>query len=111
MVRNSLTIIFIFAYSMLFGQNDLDKCLNLLKRSEVMIIRQDSLINLLKQDIKLSDMEKTAVSKQNINCELTVKYLEKDLKSQLRQKKIWQIIGVTGLSALLTTTILYITKP
>jgi hypothetical protein len=111
MVRNSLIIIFIFAYSTLFAQNDLDKCLNLLQRSEVMIIRQDSLINLLKQDIKLCDMEKTAVGKQNINCELTVKYLEKDLKSERKQKKIWQIIGVTGLSALLTTTILYITKP
>jgi hypothetical protein len=111
MVRNSLIIIFIFAYSTLFAQNDLDKCLNLLQRSEVMIIRQDSLINLLKQDIKLCDMEKTAVSKQNINCELTVKYLEKDLKSERKKKKIWQIIGVTGLSALLTTTILYITKP
>jgi hypothetical protein len=111
MVRNSLIIIFIFAYSTLFAQNDLDKCLNLLLRSEKMILQQDSLINLLKQDIKLSDMEKEVIRKQNINCELTVKYLEKDLKSERKQKKIWQIIGVTGLSALLTTTILYITKP
>jgi hypothetical protein len=111
MVRNNLIFIFIFAYSIVFAQNDLDKCLNLLQRSETIIIRQDSLINFLKQDIKLCDMEKTAIGKQNINCELTIKYLHKDLKKERKFKKIWQIISVAGLSAFLTTTILYITKP
>jgi len=111
MVRNNLIFIFIFAYSIVFAQNDLDKCLNLLQRSETIIIRQDSLINFLKQDIKLCDMEKTAMSKLNINCELTVKYLDKDLKKERKFKKIWQIISIAGLTACLTTTILYITKP
>ena len=111
MVRNSLIIIFIFAYSMLFAQNDLDKCLNLLLRSEKMILQQDSLINLLKQDIKLSDMEKEVIRKQNINCELTVKHLNTEVNQERRNKKLWQIIGISGIAAVLTTTVLYITKP
>ena len=111
MVRNSLIIIFIFAYSTLFAQNDLDKCLNLLLRSEKMIIQQDSLINLLKQDIKLSDMEKEVIRKQNINCELTVKHLNTEVNQERRNKKLWQIIGISGIAAVLTTTVLYITKP
>ena len=111
MVRNSLIILFIFAYSMLFAQNDLDKCLNLLQRSEKMILQQDSLINLLKQDIKLSDMEKEAIRKQNLNCELTVKHLNTEINQERRNKKLWQIIGISGIAAVLTTTVLYITKP
>ena len=87
MVRNSLIILFIFAYSMLFAQNDLDKCLNLLQRSEKMIIKQDSLIKLLKEDLRLND-----------------------LKKEIKNKKIWQVIGISGLTAFLTTTVLYITK-
>lgn len=111
MVRNSLIIIFIFAYSMLFAQNDLDKCLNLLLRSEKMILQQDSMINLLKKDIKLSDMEKEAIRKQNLNCELTVKHLNTEVNQERRYKKLWQIIGISGIAAVLTTTVLYITKP
>jgi hypothetical protein len=110
MVRNSLIIIFIFTYSTLFAQNDLDKCLNLLLRSEKMILQQDSLINLLKQDIKLSDMEKEVIRKQNINCELTVKHLNTEVNQARRNKKIWQIIGISGIAAFLTTTVLYISK-
>lgn len=110
MVRNSLIILFIFAYSMLFAQNDLDKCLNLLQRSEKMIIKQDSLIKLLKEDLRLSDLSNTVIRKQNENSEMTMKYINIELKKEIKNKKIWQVIGISGLTAFLTTTVLYITK-
>lgn len=111
MVRNSLIIIFIFAYSMLFAQNDLDKCLNLLQRSEKFILKQDSLIKMLKDDIRLGDMENAVMRKKYENSEITMRYLNIELKKEIKHKKIWQIIGITGLTAFLTTTVLYITKP
>lgn len=95
---------------MLFAQNDLDKCLNLLQRSEKMIIKQDSLIKLLKEDLRLSDLSNTVIRKQNENSEMTMKYINIELKKEIKNKKIWQVIGISGLTAFLTTTVLYITK-
>lgn len=107
MVRNSIFLL-LFVSSGLFAQTDFDKCLNLLQRSEAMIKRQDSLINLLKQDLRLSELSTSVIRKQNENSEITINYLNIELKKEKRFKKIWQIIAVSGLTACLTTTILYI---
>lgn len=56
-------------------------------------------------------MEKEVIRKQNINCELTVKHLNTEVNQERRNKKLWQIIGISGIAAVLTTTVLYITKP
>jgi len=111
MIRNSLIFAFIFIYSSLYSQNDLDKCLNLLKRSESMIIKQDSLIKIQKEDIRLGDLENFVLRKQIDNSDITMRYINIELKKEIRNKKIWQVIGITGLTAFLTTTVLYITKP
>ena len=109
MVKSSI-ILLMFISSGLFAQTDLDKCIDLLKRSEAMIIRQDSLINLLKKDIILCDTEKELNKKNNLNCEISLKYLDQELRKERRIKRFWQVLGISGLTACLTTTILYITK-
>ena len=98
-------------YSVSYCQNDLDKCVNLLKRSENIIVKQDSLIKILKNDVKLSELESIALRKQFENSEITMRYLNIELKKEIRNKKIWQVIGISSLTACLTTTILYLTKP
>lgn len=110
MVKNSFVLIFALVFTHVAAQSDLDKCVDLLERSKIMIIKQDSLINLFKQDVKLCDNEKSAVGKLNQNCELTLKYIEKDLRSERRLKKVWQVIAIAGLSGFVTATILYLTK-
>lgn len=109
MVKNSLFLV-LFVSSGMFAQSDFDKCLDLLQRSEVMIYCQDSLINLLKKDIKFCDAESELNKKLNRNCEISIKYLDKELKSERRLKKFWQVVGISGLTACLTTTILYLAK-
>ena len=107
MVRNSIFLLLFFS-SGLFAQTDLDKCLNLLQRSEAMIKRQDSLINFLKEDIRLSDLSNSVIRKQNENSEITLRYLDIELKKEKRFKKVWQILAISGLTACLTATIIYI---
>ena len=109
MVKSSI-ILLIFISSGLFAQTDLNKCIDLLQRSEAMIIRQDSLINLLKKDIILCDTEKEMNKKNNLNCEISLKYIDQELRKERRIKRFWQVLGISGLTACLTTTILYITK-
>ena len=109
MIKNSFFLL-LFVSSGMFGQSEFNKCLDLLQRSEKMIIQQDSLINLLKKDIILCDAEKELYKKNNLNCEISLKYLDKELIKERRQKKIWQVIAISGLTACLTTTILYLTK-
>ena len=109
MVKNSFFLL-LFVGSGLFAQSDFNKCIDLLQRSEAMIIRQDSLINLLKKDINLCDTEKELNKKNNLNCEISLKYLDKELRKERRLKRFWQVLGISGLTACLTTTILYLTK-
>lgn len=109
MVKNSIFLV-LFLSSGMFAQSDFDKCLDLLQRSESMIIRQDSLINMLKKDIKFCDAETELNKKLNQNCEISFKYLDRELKKERRLKKFWQVIGISGLTACLTTTILYLAK-
>lgn len=109
MVKNSFFLL-LFVGSGLFAQSDFNKCIDLLQRSEAMIIRQDSLINFLKKDIILCDNEKELNKKNNLNCEISLKYLDQELRKERRQKKIWQVIAISGLSAFVTTTVLYLTK-
>ena len=109
MIKSSI-ILFLFSTIHLYAQNDLDKCVNLLKRSETMILRQDSLINLLKKDILLCDSESELNKKQNQNCEISLKYINKELNKEKQLKKLWQVVGISGVAACVTTTILYIVK-
>jgi len=109
MVKNSF-FLFLFVSSGLFAQSELDKCVNLLQRSQSMIVKQDSLINLLKQDLRLSELSNNVIRKQNENSEITVKYLNIELNKQKRLKKVWQILAVSGVAACLTTTVLYMAK-
>lgn len=109
MVKNSFFLL-LFVGSGLFAQSDFNKCIDLLQRSEKMIIQQDSLINLLKKDIILCDAEKELYKKNNLNCEISLKYIDQELKKERRLKRFWQVLGISGLTACFTTTILYLTK-
>lgn len=109
MVKNSF-FLFLFVSSGLFAQSELDKCVNLLQRSQSMIVKQDSLINLLKQDLRLCELSNDVMRKQNENSEITIKYLNIELNKQKRLKKVWQILTVSGVAACLTTTVLYLAK-
>lgn len=109
MIKNSL-FFFLFASSGIMAQTDFDKCLNLLRRSESMIYKQDSLIGLLKEDLRLSDLSNSVIRKQNENSEITINYLNIELKKEKRLKKFWQVVGISGIAACLTTTVLYLAK-
>ena len=109
MIKNSLFVL-MFASSGACAQTDIDKCVNLLRRSESMIYKQDSLIGLLKEDLRLSDLSNTVIRKQNENSEITINYLNIELRKEKRLKKFWQVVGISGLAACLTTTVLYLAK-
>lgn len=109
MIKNSLFVL-MFASSGVMAQSDFDKCLNLLKRSESMIYKQDSLIGLLKEDLRLSELSNSVIRKQNENSEITINYLNIELKKEKRLKKFWQIVSISGIAACLTTTVLYLAK-
>jgi hypothetical protein len=109
MIKNSL-IVLMFASSGVMAQMDFDKCVNLLRRSESMIYKQDSLIGLLKEDLRLSDLSNTVIRKKNENSEITINYLNIELRNEKRLKKFWQVVGISGIAACLTTTVLYLAK-
>jgi hypothetical protein len=109
MIKNSL-IVLMFISSGVCAQTDFDKCVNLLRRSESMIYKQDSLIGLLKEDLRLSDLYNTVIRKQNENSEITINFLNIELRKEKRQKKFWQVVGISCIAACLTTTVLYLAK-
>jgi hypothetical protein len=92
------------------AQSELPDCLNLLQRSKVMILQQDTLIKLLKDDARLITSENIVLRKQFDNSEITMRYLNIELKKEKTQKKVWQMIGISALTGLLTTSIILITK-
>jgi len=75
-----------------------------------MILQQDTLIKLLKDDTRLITSENTVLRKQFDNSEITMRYLNIELKKEKTQKKVWQMIGISALTGLLTTSIILITK-
>jgi hypothetical protein len=75
-----------------------------------MILQQDTLIKLLKDDARLITSENTVLRKQFDNSEITMRYLNIELKKEKTQKKVWQMIGISALTGLLTTSIILITK-
>ena len=103
-------IVLLFVSSGACAQSDIEKCVNLLRRSESMIYKQDSLIVLLKEDLRLSDLSNTVIRKQNENSEITINYLNIELRKEKRLKKFWQVVGISGIAACLTTTVLYLAK-
>lgn len=109
MIKNSLFIL-MFVSSIVYAQTDIDKCVNLLRRSESMIYKQDSLIGLLKEDLRLSELSNSVIRKQNENSEITINYLNIELRKEKRLKKLWQVVGISGIAACLTTTVLYLAK-
>jgi hypothetical protein len=92
------------------AQSELPECLNLLQRSRTIILQQDTLIKLLKDDARLITSENTILRKQFDNSEITMRYLNIELKKEKTQKKVWQMIGISALTGLLTTSIILITK-
>jgi hypothetical protein len=92
------------------AQSELPDCLNLLQRSKVIILQQDTLIKLLKDDTRLITSENIVLRKQFDNSEITMRYLNIELKKEKTQKKVWQMIGISALTGLLTTSIILITK-
>ena len=92
------------------AQSELPECLNLLQRSRTIILQQDTLIKLLKDDTRLITSENTVLRKQFDNSEITMRYLNIELKKEKTQKKVWQMIGISALTGLLTTSIILITK-
>jgi hypothetical protein len=92
------------------AQSELQECLNLLQRSRTIILQQDTLIKLLKDDARLITSENTVLRKQFDNSEITMRYLNIELKKEKTQKKVWQMIGISALTGLLTTSIILITK-
>jgi hypothetical protein len=92
------------------AQSELPECLNLLQRSRTIILQQDTLIKLLKDDARLITSENTVLRKQFDNSEITMRYLNIELKKEKTQKKVWQMIGISALTGLLTTSIILITK-
>jgi hypothetical protein len=93
------------------AQSELPECLNLLQRSRTIILQQDTLIKLLKDDARLITSENIVLRKQFDNSEITMRYLNIELKKEKTQKKVWQMIGISALTGLLTTSIILITKP
>jgi hypothetical protein len=75
-----------------------------------MILQQDTLIKLLKDDARLITSENIVLRKQFDNSEITMRYLNIELKKEKTQKKVWQMIGISALTGLLTTSIILITK-
>jgi hypothetical protein len=110
MAKGSLIFILILFCFRTMAQSELPECLNLLQRSKVMILQQDTLIKLLKDDARLITSENTVLRKQFDNSEITMRYLNIELKKEKTQKKVWQMIGISALTGLLTTSIILITK-
>ena len=110
MAKGSLILILLLFCFRTMAQSELPDCLNLLQRSKVMILQQDTLIKLLKSDARLLTAENTVLRKQFDNSEITMRYLNIELKKEKTQKKVWQMIGISALTGLLTTSIILITK-
>jgi hypothetical protein len=110
MAKGSLILILLLFCFRTMAQSELPDCLNLLQRSKVIILQQDTLIKLLKDDARLITSENTVLRKQFDNSEITMRYLNIELKKEKTQKKIWQMIGISALTGLLTTSIILITK-
>ncbi len=110
MAKGSLIFILLLFCFRTMAQSELPECLNLLQRSKVMILQQDTLIKLLKDDTRLITAENTVLRKQFDNSEITMRYLNIELKKEKTQKKVWQMIGISALTGLLTTSIILITK-
>jgi hypothetical protein len=110
MAKSSLIFILLLFYFRTIAQSELPECLNLLQRSRTMILQQDTLIKLLKDDARLITSENTVLRKQFDNSEITMRYLNIELKKEKTQKKVWQMIGISALTGLLTTSIILITK-
>ncbi len=110
MAKGSLILILLLFCFRTMAQSELPECLNLLQRSKTMILQQDTLIKLLKDDARLITSENTVLRKQFDNSEITMRYLNIELKKEKTQKKVWQMIGISALTGLLTTSIILITK-
>jgi len=110
MAKSSLIFILTLFCFRTMAQSELPECLNLLQRSRTMILQQDTLIKLLKDDARLFTSENTVLRKQFDNSEITMRYLNIELKKEKTQKKVWQMIGISALTGLLTTSIILITK-
>ena len=110
MAKGSLIFILILFCFRTMAQSELPDCLNLLQRSRTIILQQDTLIKLLKDDTRLITSENTVLRKQFDNSEITMRYLNIELKKEKTQKKVWQVIGISALTGLLTTSIILITK-
>jgi hypothetical protein len=110
MAKSSLILILLLFCFRTMAQSELPDCLNLLQRSKTMILQQDTLIKLLKDDARLITSENTVLRKQFDNSEITMRYLNIELKKEKTQKKVWQMIGISALTGLLTTSIILITK-
>ena len=110
MAKSSLIFILILFCFRTVAQSELQECLNLLQRSRTIILQQDTLIKLLKDDARLITSENTVLRKQFDNSEITMRYLNIELKKEKTQKKVWQMIGISALTGLLTTSIILITK-
>jgi hypothetical protein len=110
MAKSSLILTLILFCFRTMAQSELPECLNLLQRSRTMILQQDTLIKLLKDDTRLITSENIVLRKQFDNSEITMRYLNIELKKEKTQKKVWQVIGISALTGLLTTSIILITK-
>jgi len=110
MAKGSLILILLLFCFRTMAQSELPDCLNLLQRSRTIILQQDTLIKLLKDDARLITSENTVLRKQFDNSEITMRYLNIELKKEKTQKKVWQMIGISALTGLLTTSIILITK-
>ena len=110
MAKSSLILILLLFCFRTMAQSELPDCLNLLQRSKVIILQQDTLIKLLKDDTRLITSENIVLRKQFDNSEITMRYLNIELKKEKTQKKVWQMIGISALTGLLTTSIILITK-
>ena len=110
MAKGSLIFILTLFCFRTMAQSELPECLNLLQRSRTIILQQDTLVKLLKEDTRLITSENTVLRKQFDNSEITIRYLNIELKKEKTQKKVWQMIGISALTGLLTTSIILITK-
>jgi hypothetical protein len=110
MAKGSLILILLLFCFRTMAQSELPDCLNLLQRSRTIILQQDTLIKLLKDDARLITSENIVLRKQFDNSEITMRYLNIELKKEKTQKKVWQMIGISALTGLLTTSIILITK-
>ena len=110
MAKSSFIFVLLLFCFRTMAQSELPDCLNLLQRSRTMILQQDTLIKLLKDDARLITSENTVLRKHFDNSEITMRYLNIELKKEKTQKKVWQMIGISALTGLLTTSIILITK-